>query len=209
MTPLEKYNRRLADKLIKTWEARNINGQFVENREVALKLILDSVPEGSTVAWGGSQTLRETGLIDALKKGKFNVLDASDRSKGGVEMNRLAHEALSADYYFLGANAISSTGEIVNVDGIGNRLSAFIYGPKNVIVVAGMNKVEVTLEQAKARARNRAAALVLAGYSQTEFASFDELIEKTRPIISQELVTTGSVFKGRVRVILVGESLGY
>ncbi len=158
---------------------------------------------------GGSATLNEIGLLDLLKKGGYNILDASDTSKGTAEMDKIAHQALNSDYYFMSANAISSAGELVNIDGIGNRVASLIYGPKNVIVIAGLNKVEQNLDLAIHRAKTKAASLVVLHYSKSNIASFEELLEKAQAIGSQIVITTRSTFKDRIKVILVGESLGF
>lgn len=124
-------------------------------------------------------------------------------------MDKIAHQALNADYYLLSANAISITGEIVNLDGIGNRTSAFIYGPKTVIIVAGINKVEQNLETAILRAKTEVASLVVLRYCKSEITSYEELSEKANKAVCQEVITNGSVFKGRIKLVLVGENLGY
>ncbi|MDP4221875.1 MAG: lactate utilization protein [Bacteroidota bacterium] len=209
MTPIQSYNALLAQKVIKEFKSRNIEGFYFETKEEALKKVIEIVPENSTVSWGGSVTLHEIGLLDALKNGRYNVLDASDRSKGGAEMDRIAHQAFSSDYYFLSSNAISATGELVNIDGIGNRVAALIYGPKNVIVIAGINKVEQNLEMAINRAKTRAASLGVLSYTKNEISSFEELLNKAQGTGSQLVITMMSVFKERIKVILVGESLGY
>jgi len=109
----------------------------------------------------------------------------------------------------MSANALSITGEIVNLDGIGNRTSALIYGPKNVIIVAGINKVEQNLEAAILRAKTEAASLVVLHYSKGEITSYEELMEKAQKAVCQEVITSGSVFKGRIKLVLIGENLGY
>ena len=209
MKPLQSYNALLAQKVIKELKKRNIEGFYVETKEEALKKVFEIVPGNSTVSWGGSETLHEIGLLDALKNGSYNVLDASDRSKGAAEMDRIAHLALNSDYYFLSANAVAATGELVNIDGIGNRVAALIYGPKNIIVIAGINKVEQNLEMAINRAKTRAASLVVLSYNGNETDSFEELINKAQSSGSNLVITMMSVFKDRIKVILVGESLGF
>jgi hypothetical protein len=208
MTPKQSYNALLAQKVIKELKNRNIQGFYFETKEEALKKVLEIVPRNSLVSWGGSVTLREIGLLDALKNGRYNILDASDRSKGGAEMDKIAHQALNSDYYFLSANAISASGELVNIDGIGNRVAALIYGPKNVIVIAGINKVEQNLDLAINRAKTIAASLGVLGYNKN-VSSFEELLNKAQGIGSHLVITTMSVFKERIKVILVGESLGF
>ncbi len=209
MTTLQNYNALLAQKVIREFGSTNIQGFYCETKEEALKKALEMVPEKSTVSWGGSVTLHEIGLIEALNKGGYNVLDASDRSKGGTEMQRIAHEALNSDYYFMSANAVSATGELVNIDNIGNRTAALIYGPRNVIVIAGINKVEQNLDLAINRAKTKAAPLVILGYNRNDISSFDDLLNKAKENSSNLVITSMSLFKGRIKVILVGENLGY
>jgi hypothetical protein len=148
-------------------------------------------------------------LLDALKNGEYNILDASDRSKGGAEMDKIAHKALNSDYFLMGANAITLNGELVNIDGIGNRVAALIYGPKNVIVIAGLNKVEQNLDSAILRVKTKSAPLTVLSYSKSEISTFEELLKKAEGSGSQLVITTMSTFKDRIKVILVVESLGF
>lgn len=143
-----------------------------------------------------------------MKKGAYNILDPN-AGAGGIEKNKIAHLALNSDYFLMSTNAISATGELVNIDGIGNRVAALIYGPKNVIVVAGINKVEQSLELAILRAKTKAASLVLLRYNKSDISSFEELTNKSQNIGSQLVITTMSTFKDRIKVILVGECLGF
>jgi len=208
MTPKQKYHALLAKKVIEEFKKRNIEGFYFETKEEALKKVLEMVSEESVVSWGGSITLKEIGLIDSLKNGKYKVLDPN-AALGGEEKNKIAHQALNSDYYFMSSNAISATGELVNMDGIGNRVAALIFGPKNVVVIAGINKIEQNLELAIQRVKTLASPLIVLGYKQTEISTFDELLKMVDGIGSQLVITERSIFKDRIKVILVGESLGY
>ena len=208
MMPKQSYNVLLAQKVIKELKNRNIQGFFYETKEEAKNKVLEIIPENSLVSWGGSVTLNEIGLIDSLKKGSYNLLDPN-AATGGIEKDKIAHQALNSDYFLMSANAISVNGELVNIDGIGNRVSALIYGPKNVIVIAGINKVEQNLDLAIIRAKTRVASHVVLSYSKSEVSSFEELLNRAQISCSHLVVTTGSVFKDRIKVILVGEYLGF
>jgi hypothetical protein len=208
MSPKQTYNTLLAQKVIKEFEKKNILGFYCETREEALKKISDLIPENSLVSWGGSLTLKETGIIDLMKSGKYNVLDART-GKNSVEMDTIAHQALNSDYFLMSANAVSISGELVNIDGIGNRTAALIYGPKNVIVVVGINKIEQNLDTAILRAKTVAAPLTVLHYSKGEISTFEELLNKSQNAGSQLVITTMSTFKDRIKVIIVGEELGY
>ena len=203
----EYYNRLLAEKAIEEFKGRNIEGWYFEDRASALEKALSLIPEGGTVSCGGSETFQEVGLRDALKEGRYEFYDPLD-GKGGAAMDAIARKALGADCYFTGANAISATGEIVNIDGYGNRTAAIIYGPKRVVVIAGMNKVSDSLESAIARARGIAAAKAVAIFKQ-DFKSYDELKAAAETAQSHIVITKRSALPGRIFLLLVGETLGF
>jgi L-lactate utilization protein LutB len=207
LKPRELYDTLLAQKLIEEFKKHNMEGHYCLTKKEALKKALEIIPKDSVVSWGGSATLREIGLLTALKELGYKVLDPEE-AQGGLAKEAVAHQALSADYYLTGCNAISATGELVNMDGIGNRVAALSFGPKNVIVVAGLNKVEPNLDAAILRAKTYAAPLIAAAFKQG-FSSFDELAKAAEGAWSQLVVTRASVFKGRMKIILVGESLGF
>ena len=206
MVPKERYNALLARKLIEEFEKRNMEGFYCKTKEEALRKVLEMIPKDSVVSWGGSATLNEIGVKAALKNGGYNVLDPND-VQGGAAKNEIAHQALGADYYLMSSNAISASGELVNIDGIGNRVSSLIFGPKNVIVIAGLNKVEPNLEASIGRIKNFCAPIGMLVFKQ-DYSSFDELLKAAEGACSQLVVTNFSMIKGRIKVILVGESLG-
>ncbi|HEY5585314.1 MAG TPA: lactate utilization protein [Ruminiclostridium sp.] len=207
MKPKECYNALLAQKLIEEFKKRNIEGLYCETKEDALKKVLEIMPKESMVSCGGSETLHEIGLHVALKKEGYNFLDPDD-AQGAKAKDIVAHQALGADYFLMSSNAISVTGELVNIDGYGNRVASLIFGPKNVIVIAGLNKVEPNLEAAILRAKNYAAQNTLLIFKQ-DYSSFDELSKVAEGACSQLVITGMSMTKGRIKVILVGECLGF
>ncbi len=207
MKPEEVYSALLAQKLIEEFKKRNMEGFYCATKEDALKKVLELIPQGSLVSCGGSATLHEMGVRVALKQAGYNFLDPDD-AQGGKAKEQVAHQALSADYYLTSSNAISATGELVNLDGIGNRVAALAFGPKNVIVIAGLNKVAPDLDAAILRAKAYAAPLTVLIFKQ-DYASWDELSRVAEGAYSHLVVTGMSTTKGRIKVILVGESLGF
>jgi len=207
MTPKQSYNALLAQKVINEFEHRNIQGFYFETKEEALTKVLEMIPKESVVSWGGSSTLKEIGLLDSLKNSGYNILDPN-AAQDGAEKNKIAHQALDADYYLMSSNAISVTGELVNIDGYGNRVASLIFGPKNVLVIAGLNKVEPNLDAAILRAKKYAAPLTMLIFKQ-DYSSFDELSKVADGAFSQLVITGMSMTKGRIKVILIGECLGY
>lgn len=206
MKPIEIYHDLLAKKVIEELVKRNMEGFFCKTKADALSKVLELIPEGSMVSCGGSATLHEIGLQAALKQAGYNFLDPNG-VQGAAAKDELAHQALAADYYLMSTNAIAATGELVNMDGYGNRVASLIFGPKNVIVIAGINKVEPNLDAAILRVKSLAAPMTLLRFKQ-DYESYDELFEAAAEAGSHLVITGKSAVK-RIKVILVGEPLGY
>jgi len=203
-----------AEQVIKNLKKRGMDGIFCETSGLAVEEICRRIPAGSLVGLGGSETIIETGLVDALRQMDIRLLD---RYKVGVskeEVNEMRRQGLSADVYICSSNAVTADGKLVNMDGTGNRVAAMIYGPAKVIVMAGMNKVAPNLEAAIARIKNTAAPAnsirvgVETPCSKTGFCQ-DPHCHPPNRICCQLVVTEASMTPGRVTVVLVGETLGY
>ena len=208
----KKRNRLRQEKIIKSLEQRNIEAFFAETKEDALKIALDIIPEESTVSNGGAMSAREIGLIDAVINGNYNYLDR-DGATDPVEKDRLEHEILSnCDYFIAGVNGMSENGVIVNVDGNANRVAAIAYGPRHVLFIVGMNKVVHSEEDAYNRAKYIAAPINAQRFGLTTPCGItgkcgECLMEQC--ICCQILTTRYSKHKGRIKVILVNEDLGF
>lgn len=207
MTVKQSYNTLLAQKLISSFQKRNIEGYYCETKEDACKKALSLIPQGACVSCGGSATLEEIGLIDALRNESYHFLDPNG-VEGSVQKDKIAHQALAADIYFMSTNAITEEGELVNADGYGNRVSALIFGPKNVIVIAGLNKVEPTIDTAILRVKKQAARMILLKF-KNDYPSIEALDKVAEGAAGQLVITNNSASKGRIKVILVGESVGF
>ncbi len=206
--------RRQAQTLIKNFTKRGIEGAYFDTSAEAVKAICAAIPAGALVGLGGSETVIESGLLDALRNMDIRLLD---RYKPGVckaEVDEMRLQGLLADVFIMSSNAVIADGRLVNIDGTGNRAAALIFGPKKVIVIAGMNKVASDLDSGIARARNSAAAAnslrvgVDTPCSHTGFCQ-DPHCHPPQRICCQTVVTEGSMVPGRILVILVNEELGY
>lgn len=211
MNPKKKYYQKKAENIIKNFEKRNIEGFYCSNAEEAAAKILEIIEDNSSVSWGGSMTLEEIGIFEKLENRNLELLDRS-KAKNLKEKEDIYHRALNADYYLMSSNAITQSGKLVNIDGRGNRLAALIYGPKSVIIAAGMNKVVIDKETALKRVKNQAApANVTRLNKNTPCAETGRChecqVEDT--ICCQTVVTRRSGSKNRIKVILIGEELGY
>ncbi len=123
MTPKQQANQLLAEKLIKKMEKRNFEASYVATKEEALEKVKSYLKKGSSVTWGGSMTLTEIGFHDFINDNEdYIVLDRMKAKENGT-MKEFFRDAYVADYFLMSSNAITMDGELVNIDGIANRVS--------------------------------------------------------------------------------------
>lgn len=200
-----------AAKLIPNLEKRNFTVYYCDNKKEALSKALELTDKNGTVAWGGSQTLKDINLISTLRENGYNLIDR-DSVSSFEEKNKLMKQALTSDTFFMSSNAVTEDGILVNIDGNGNRVAAMCFGPDNVIVIIGMNKLCGTLEDAEYRARNVAAVKNAKrfGFTKTGCSKgkcIDCLSDEC--MCSYIVKTRRSRLKERIKIILVGEDLGF
>lgn len=204
-------NEILGATLVKNLEKRGFAAYYCATREQALAKALELIPPTDVVAWGGSVSIQEIGLLDAVKK--RNAVIDRDAAVTPEERNECLRKALLSDTFLMSCNAMSKDGELVNIDGNGNRIAAFIFGPKQVLVIAGVNKITGSLEEALARARSTAAPINAARFPgvDTPCAKTGVCLNCAKPesLCSQILVTRTCRNAGRVKIIIVGEHLGF
>jgi len=201
-------NELLAQKVIRGLESRNMKGYYASDKDRARELALSLIPEGSSVTMGGGMSVHETGLVQALKDGPYDFIDRDAMTDKRAAM--LA--AYDADSFLSGINALTDDGILVNIDGNANRVSAICQGPKQVIFIAGMNKVCDDLDGAMKRARNVAAPINAQRFGlSTPCAKTGKCMDCKSPdtICCQFLITRFSRHAGRIHVILVNDHLGF
>ena len=211
MNVREKRNAALGARVVKALESRNMEAYYVKTKEEALEKALELIPEGSQVSWGGTVSAEEIGLTNALHAGNYDVLDRN-LAPTMEEKEVVAHQALNCDYFIGSSNAVSEDGILVNIDGNSNRVAAFAYGPKNVLLVVGMNKVVKSAEDALSRARNEAAPINAQRFNlETPCVKNGTCFDCKSPqsICCQILITRFSRVKNRIKIILVDENLGF
>ena len=205
---MNKRNELLAQTVIKGLKSRNMSGYYAASREEALRTALELIPEGSSVTMGGAMSAHEIGLVDSLKKGNYQFID-----RDAYEDKRAAMlAAYDADVFLSSANAITSDGVMVNIDGNSNRVSAIAQGPKKVIFIVGMNKVCGDIDGAIKRARNVAAPINAQRFGlSTPCSKTGACMNCKSPdtICCQILITRYSRHADRIHVILVNDSLGF
>lgn len=211
MTPMQEFYEKQAATVMKHLEKRNMTGYYCPDRTSAAEKVLSIIRDGSTVSWGGSMTLKECGIIDRLKQAPVTLLDRS-AAKSPEETQAIYRQAFSADYYLMSSNAVTLDGQIVNIDGNGNRVAALTFGPEHVILVVGMNKMTKTVEEALDRVHNVAAppnAVRLGSNTPCGITGVCTDCLSPQCLCAQVLVTRYSRIPGRIHVVLVGEALGF
>ena len=199
MTPKQLAFQSAAESIIKNLEKRNMEGYFFETGAECVKAITDLIEEDSQISWGGSESIKECGLLDALKKGNYTLIDRLT-AKSPEESRELYVKAITMD------------GELINIDGNGNRVACLIHGPKHIIIVAGMNKVVSNVEAGYARVRDIATPANTKRLNKnTPCFHTGRCGDCLSPecICNQVVITRRSGHPGRIKVFLVAEDLGY
>lgn len=197
-------------KLVQALEKRNMEGYYCSTVEEAVAKVLELIPMDHTVSWGGAMTVDQLGIKQKLARRGQPLIDR-DTAKTPEERDELLHQALSCGTFLMSSNAISIDGQLVNIDGLANRVAALCFGPKQVIVVAGMNKVAADLDSAISRARHIAAPANAQRFNgKTPCSVNGQCADCASPdcICSQIVVTRFCKVPGRIKVVLVGEELG-
>ena len=211
MSPIEIRNEKAAGKVIKNLARRNIEACYCPTAHEAVEKVLEMIPADSSVTWGGSMSIRDIDIPAALANaGKYEVYDR-DKAPDRAAATEIYLKAFSCDYYLSSANAITEDGVIVNIDGTGNRVAAITFGPRNVIFVIGMNKLTQNVDAALARARSLAAPVNTARFDIQTPCKLDGVCHNC---LSDDCICNYIHYlrhspKGKHKVILVGECLGY
>lgn len=197
-------------KVAENFNKRGFEAYYCPTKEDALAKAISLIPENHVVSWGGSVSINDIGLRPYVLEHR-QVIDR-DTAKTPEERQELLRKALLCDTYIMGTNAATEDGQLYNIDGTGNRVAALIFGPKQVIVIVGMNKVEPTLETAISRARTVASPMNMQRFSKkTPCAVTGMCADCLSPdsICNQMVRTRRCAPAGRIKVILVGENVGF
>ena len=213
---VESHVRHRENRIAKTLqslEKNNIRSCYVENAADACRKAISLIPKGAKVGYGGSLTLDQIGIKEILRKGDYNLLDRHLPGVTETEDIRLRKESLLSDVFLTSTNALTEQGQLVNIDGTGNRVAALIYGPAKVIVIAGFNKIVPDVETAVHRVKNYAAPslarkrnrlLPCAKTGKCVNCHSDERFCYALAIIEHQKLK----YMERITVIIVGEELG-
>ena len=199
-------------KLIKGLQKRNMAGYSVGDKAELIELIKELIPIGSTVGCGDSVTLEQTGVFDLLRNGDYVFYDKHKPGLTKDEKREIYIKNFSAGTFITGTNAVTQDGKLYNIDGNGSRVAPMIYGPEQVIVVVGKNKIVKNEKSATKRARETAAPLDAKRLNKgTPCAKKGKCVDCSHKqrICNDFVLITGQFAKDRIKVIVVDKKLGY
>ena len=211
------------DKTMANLKRNKMEPYFCETSEEAQNLVKTLINKGDTISSGGSVTLKQTGIYDIITSSDYNYLDRSREGITREEVEEVYRKTFCADAFFTSTNALTENGELYNVDGNSNRVAAILYGPKSVVVVAGVNKIVKDIDEAIYRVKTIAAP------QNTVRLNLDTYCNKTGKCVSLQkdnpelcdgchsagrvccnyVVSAQQRHVGRIKVIIIGEEYGY
>lgn len=201
-----------AQNIVDILNKKHFKACYVENIQEAKTKLLTMIEAGASVALGGSATLSEMGLVDILRSGNYKFFDRYQNLPFNPDIVEIHRNSLTADYLLTGTNAITKSGELVNTDCTGNRVAPMIFGPKNVIVVAGVNKIVDSLDAAFARIREIAPMNSKRIKHETPCNATGFCVDcdcKKRICNFTTIIHNGIKFEGRIKIIIIADEVGY
>ena len=212
MTPKQQAYKTLGNTMIKNFKKRNIDAFYCETSADAVALTMELMKDGGTVGMGGTETVKEMGLLDAIKGAEHLAFISRSAAKTQAEKKEVFFKTMQCDYFLTSSNAITVDGELINIDGNGNRVACLIHGPGQVFVLAGMNKIVADVDSGIERVGMLAAppnATRLG--TRTPCATLGHCgdCHGEDCMCCQIVITRHSRHKGRIKVILIGEELGF
>ena len=214
--PIENYWKTRLTELKETLTENNFEVFVADNTDEAKSIVLEKIISEiapKSISWGGSLTFVATGLYDILKKNNdFRILDTYDKVLSPEDSLERRRQSLLVDLFITGTNAVTETGQLVNLDMIGNRIGALTFGPKHVIILVGRNKIVPDLDEAMLRIKNYAApvnTMRLNKKTPCAKTSFCEDCKSPDRICNTWTITEKSFPKKRVKIILINKDLGF
>ncbi|KKM10053.1 hypothetical protein SY88_15520 [Clostridiales bacterium PH28_bin88] len=213
----QKVYEARAQSTVSALKKKGYEAYYVSTRQEAKELVLSLIPSESRVGCGGSVTIRELEVLEPLRQRGCEVLDHWQKGLSPEDVLRIRREQVVSDVFLTSANAVTTDGEIVNIDGAGNRVSATIFGPRKVIMMIGVNKIVRDVPAALERSQQVAATINAVRLGRetpcaktgqcTNCSSPDRICNVT--VVLHRRPRERSRFPGDYVVILVGEELGF
>lgn len=210
LSPTKKRYDKAGPKVAEALKRRQFDAYYCSTAEEAVAKVLELIPAEDVVSWGGTMTVDQLGIKQRLAERQQPVLDRN--AVPADQSEEVMRQALHCDTFLMSSNAITEDGELFNIDGFGNRVAALTFGPKSVVVVAGMNKVVADMEAAYSMVRHECAPSNAQRFEglQTPCAVSGCCGDCISPdcICATLVATRFCMVPGRVKVVLVGEQLG-
>lgn len=206
------YVEKRIDRTLESLKNNNMKGYYIEKREQLFEILKNLIKENSIIGVGDSMTLSETGVLDFLREGNYEFLDKYRDGITSEEKKQIYIQNFSADTFICSTNALTENGELYNIDGNGSRVAPMIYGPKQVILVVGINKIVKNIEEAEKRVRNYAAPIDAKRLDKdTPCTKLGYCVDCKSPnrICNCFTIIRRQFDKDRIKVIIIGEELGY
>lgn len=216
-----EFTTEYIETLLRNLRRNNMEARYIPHREDVRNVVASLLHHGDRIAVGGSLTLKETGVLDLIRGGDYNFIDRYETGLSQAEHKERLLDAMRADVFLCSANAITQNGEIYQVDGLSNRIAPLVYGPDNVILVAGTNKIVRDIEAAVERVRSvTAPAIVKRSGLNAPCGRLGRCIAQDDPDMAagcrcddrrccNYLVLGRQRIKGRIKLLLVGDTLGF
>lgn len=206
--------KKLAMKVIGNLGDRQMNGYYFDDVNEGIEKVVELIPEGSTVGLGGTTTIIQSGLLDRLRRMPITLHDRYRDGLDREEITRMRMDSLTADVFIASTNAITVGGQLINIDGMGNRVAAMLYGPSRVILFAGVNKIVHSIGEGFRRIHSETAPINVQRFGADtpckESGTCDrEHCRAPRSICNKYVVMEGESDKDRIHVIIVGECFGF
>ena len=215
--------RAKVEKVMKNLERNKMKPYFCENREEAQALVKTLIKKGETISCGGSKTLDETGIYQMINSPDYNFLDRSAPGMTRPEVEEVYRQTFRADTFFMSTNALTENGELYNVDGNSNRVACIVYGPRQVVMVVGVNKIVSNINEAVKRVKEQAAPLNTKRLScktpcqvtgkcislNNEDAMICDGCASPQRVCCNYVISAKQRHKDRIKVIIVNENLGF
>ena len=187
LEPLKKRNDLIGPKVVEALKKRHFEAYYIsDSKDVAAK-VLELIPAEHSVSWGGATTVDQLGIKKVLADKGYKLIDR-DTAKSPEEREEIMHQALNCGTFLMSSNAITEDGELFNIDGKGNRVAALCYGPKNILIIAGTNKIVPDMESAYDKVRSYTAPVNAMRFcdstpcSKTGECLFACIASKTNPL---------------------------
>ena len=208
------------EKILKALENNNIEAHYFKTKQEICGFVASLLPESAVIASGGSQSLIDSGVFNLITSDKYNYIDRF-AAKNEQEEREMKARYFTCDYFFCSSNAVTENGELVNVDGRSNRVAAILYGPKNVIMVVGKNKIVKDINEGLLRVKKTAAPKNTVrlncdtfcrekGYCvAAENGDIATGCESQARICCNYVISSHQREKGRIKVLICEENLGF